>query len=323
MGMGKVFVRRGINVIVVVSLVLIINFLLFRVMPGDPAMMMLSDLLTAEYRAVLIQKFGLDLPLHIQFIKYIQQLSQGNLGISFLYRRPVSDIIIERMPATILLLLSSYIITVILSVSLGLLAAWKRGSKTDLSLIIFGQTLNSMPIFWLGGLLLLYLSVQLDIFPLMGLYRPWIDYENVFALIGDILYHLFLPMMTLGISNIGGLFLITRNSLLDVFTEDYILTARAIGLDNRTILFRNALRNAMLPLTTIIMIRLGFIVSGAILTETVFTWPGIGQVIHSAVVRQDFPLLQGIFLVITVSAVIANFISEIIYGYLDPRVRYE
>lgn len=323
MGMGKVFVRRGINVIVVVSLVLIINFLLFRVMPGDPTMMMLSDLLTAEYRAVLIQKFGLDLPLHIQFIKYIQQLSQGNLGISFLYRRPVSDIIIERMPATILLLLSSYIITVILSVSLGLLAAWKRGSKTDLSLIIFGQTLNSMPIFWLGGLLLLYLSVQLDIFPLMGLYRPWIDYENVFALIGDILYHLFLPMMTLGISNIGGLFLITRNSLLDVFTEDYILTARAIGLDNRTILFRNALRNAMLPLTTIIMIRLGFIVSGAILTETVFTWPGIGQVIHSAVVRQDFPLLQGIFLVITVSAVIANFISEIIYGYLDPRVRYE
>jgi peptide/nickel transport system permease protein len=130
-------------------------------------------------------------------------------------------------------------------------------------------------------------------------------------------------MMTLGIANIGGLFLITRNSLLDVFTEDYIMTARAIGLDNRTILFRNALRNAMLPVTTIIMIRLGFIVSGAILTETVFTWPGIGQVIHSAVVRQDYPLLQGIFLVITISAVLANFISELIYGYLDPRVRYE
>jgi peptide/nickel transport system permease protein len=323
MGVGQVAIKRGINAIFLICLVTIINFFLFRVMPGDPIAMMTSPSITAEVRAILLQKFGLDKPLHIQFIKYIEQLLQGNLGMSFVYQRPVVDLIAERLPNTVLLLLSSYIITVILSIVLGLVAAWKRGGKIDISLIIFSLWMHSMPIFWLGGLLLLFFSIQLNIFPVIGISTPWLEHENTLSYIADVAYHLFLPMMTLGIGNIGGMFLITRNSLLDVFSEDYIVTAKAIGLSSRTILFRNVLRNAMLPLATVILMRLGFIIGGAVTTETVFSWPGVGLLIYRAVMHEDYPLLQGAFLIITISAVLANYVAEIVYGYLDPRVRYE
>ena len=323
MGIGGVAIKRGVNTIFIIFIVTILNFVLFRIMPGDPITMITSVEIPVELRIVLLRQFGLDQPLYIQFIKYIEQLLRGNLGVSFIYQRPVTAIIFERLPATILLLLSSYLVTVLLSISMGLIAAWKRGGKTDLALITFGQVLNSMPIFWFGGLLLLYFAVHLKIVPLMGVTTLGLDHKTIFSHFSDVVYHLFLPMIALGVGNFGGLFLITRNSLLDVYTEDYITTAKAIGLSNRKILFHNALRNAMLPLFTVIMMRLGFIVGGAILTETIFTWPGIGQIIHSAVVYQDYPLLQGCFLFITISAVLANYISEMIYGYLDPRVRYE
>jgi len=302
MGIGKVVVKRGVYAIILIFIMTIINFFLFRVMPGDPVAMISSPSITAEMRKILLIKFGLDKPLHVQFVKYIQQLLQGNLAV--------------------LLLLSSYIITVFLSISLGLIASWKRGGKLDISFIVFGLWMHSMPIFWLGGLLLLYFSVQLDLFPVIGISTPWLVHENSFSYIVDVAHHLFLPMMTLGIGNIGGMFLITRNSLLDVFSEDYVTTAKSLGLTNRTILLHNVLRNAMLPLTTVILMRLGFIIGGAVTTETVFTWPGVGLLIYRAVMQEDYPVLQGAFLIITISAILANYLAEIIYGYLDPRVRY-
>jgi len=323
MGIGRVAFKRGINAIVLIGVVTVINFFLFRIMPGDPTTMMISPRMTHETRRIILHKFGLDQPLHVQFVRYIQQLLSGNLGVSFIYQKPVLDLIVERIPNTVLLLLSSFIITVILSIITGLVAAWKRGSKLDISLIVFGLTMHALPIFWLGGLLLLYFSVQFDLFPVIGVSTPWLEHESWFSYAADVLHHLFLPMMTLGIGNIGSLFLITRNSLLDVFAEDYVTTAMAVGVPSRTILFRNVLRNAMLPLVTIIMLRLGFIIGGAVTTETVFTWPGVGLLIYRSVLQEDYPVLQGAFLIITISAVLANFMAEIIYGYLDPRVRYE
>lgn len=323
MGMGIIAIKRGVNALVLIVLVTIVNFFLFRVMPGDPVAMLVSPTITAEVREILLHKFGLDQPLHIQFVRYIQQLLRGDMGISFVYQRPVLELIFERIPNTILLLLSSYIITVILSIITGLVAAWKRGSKTDISLIVFSLTMHSLPIFWLGGLLLLYFSVQLDLFPVIGMTSPWLHHENTWSYMVDVAHHLFLPMMALGIGNIGSMFLITRNSLLDVFSEDYVITAKSIGLSNRTILFHNVLRNAMLPLVTVIMMRLGFIIGGAVTTETVFSWPGVGLLIYRSVLQEDYPVLQGAFLIITISAILANFLAEIIYGYLDPRVRYE
>jgi len=323
MGIGTVAIKRGVNAIVLIGIVTVINFFLFRVMPGDPTAMMISPRMTHETRRIILHKFGLDRPLHVQFLRYIQQLLKGDLGISFIYQRPVLDLIVERIPNTVLLLLSSFIITVILSIITGLVAAWRRGSKIDISLIVFGLTLHALPIFWLGGLLILYFSVQLDLFPVIGISTPWLEHPNMFSYVADVLHHLFLPMMTLGVGNIGSLFLITRNSLLDVFSEDYVMTVRAIGVPNRTILFRNVLRNAMLPLVTIIMMRLGFIIGGAVTTETVFSWPGVGLLIFRSVMQEDYPVLQGVFIIITISAVLANFLAEVIYGYLDPRVRYE
>lgn len=323
MGIGKIIIKRGVNAIILIFIVMTINFFLFRLVPGNPVLMIISPDMTLEARQTLFIKYGLDKPLHIQYVTYIQEVFKGNLGISFVYNKPVLDLVFERVPATILLLLSSYIITVILSIALGLVAAWKRGSKFDISLIVFGLSLHSMPTFWMGGLLLMYFSVNLGLFPITGLSTPWLVHENVYSYIKDIAYHLFLPMMALGIGNIGGMFFITRNSLLDIFSEDYIITAKSLGLKDKTILFHNVLRNAMLPLTTVILIRLGFIIGGAVTTEMVFTWPGVGLLIYWSVMAQDYPVLQGAFLIITISAVFANYIAEIIYGYLDPRIRYE
>jgi peptide/nickel transport system permease protein len=179
-----------------------------------------------------------------------------------------------------------------------------------------------MPTFWLGGLMLLYFGVQLNWFPVSGVTSPWIEHPDIFSYIADVAHHLFLPMMCLGLGTFGGIFLIMRNTLLDVFSQDYILTARAAGLSNRTILFKNALNNAMLPMITIIAIRFGFMVGGAILTETIFSWPGIGLRIYEAVLQHDYPVLQGAFLIITIFVVLANLIADITYQYMDPRVRY-
>lgn len=286
-------------------------------------MMIVSDYMPAELRQVLLVKYGLDKPLHIQFIKYIQQLSQGNLGTSFQYQKPVITLILERLPNTILLLLSANLISIPMSIAFGLLAAWKMGSKIDISTTISSLILYSMPIFWLGGLLLMYFAVQLRMFPVIGISTPWLKHENVFSYIKDVAHHLFLPMIAIAISDFGGLFLIMRNSLLDIFSEDYITTTRAIGLSNRIILFNNVLRNAMLPLTTLVILRMGFIIGGSVTIETVFSWPGIGLLIFNAVRQQDYPTLQGTFLVISIAVVLANFIADIVYGYIDPRVRYE
>jgi peptide/nickel transport system permease protein len=234
----------------------------------------------------------------------------------------VWDAILERLPSTILLMLSSNIIAILLGIVLGVLAAWKRGTKVDISSIIVSLTLYSMPMFWLGGLMIILFSVRLRMFPIFGMVTPGASYANIWEYLADVGSHLFLPMMSFGIGTFGGLFLIMRNTMIDAFTEDYTLTAKAIGLDNRTIIFKNVMRNAMLPVITIISLRLGFMVGGAILTETVFSWPGIGLLTYRAVMAHDYQMLQGVFLVITVLVVLANLMADIIYGYADPRVRY-
>jgi peptide/nickel transport system permease protein len=175
--------------------------------------------------------------------------------------------------------------------------------------------------FWVGGIMLLIFSIRLDWFPLFGTVSIGVTYSGALEYILDYLHHLFLPAITMGLVGYGGLYLIMRSSLLDVFTEDYILTARAIGLSDSTIIFNNALKNAMLPLVTIIAIRLGYMFSGSLLTETVFSWPGLGLTIYNAVNSRDYPVLQAVFLVITIIVIMANFIADIIYGYIDPRVQ--
>jgi peptide/nickel transport system permease protein len=320
------FIKRALLAITTIFIVIMINFFLFRIMPANPVDILISPVqgqekMGPEIKEALMKDLGLDKPLYIQFIIYLQNVLTLNLGYSFVAPRPVATIIAERLANTLVLMISGNILSILMAVSLGVIAAWKRGSKIDLGSLISALTLTSMPMFWVGGIILLIFSVRLDLFPMYGTTKIGFIHPNFLSYLGDYLHHLFLPMITMALVSFGGLFLIMRNSLMDVFSEDYILTAQAMGLSDRTIIFKNALKNAMLPLITIIAIRIGFMFSGSILTETVFSWPGLGYTIYQAVEWRDYPILQGTFLIITILVVISSFVAELIYGYIDPRIR--
>jgi len=322
LGFRSFVFRRSIESLITIFIVITLNFYLFRIMPGDPVSIMFNPSISPEAKEIMLKEMGLDKPLLDQYVIYLRNLLRGNLGYSFLLHEPVFKAILERLPNTILLMLSSNIIAIFLGVVLGALAAWKRGSVTDVSSIILSLSLYSMPMFWLGGMMILVFSVQFHLFPIFGIVTPGVDYSSFWDYAWDVLRHLTLPMISLGVGTFGGLFLIMRNTMLDALTEDYTLTAKAIGLKNRTIIFKNVMRNAMLPLITIVSLRLGFMVAGSILTETVFSWPGVGRLIYSSVLAHDYQLLQGAFLIITILVVLANFIADIIYGVADPRIRF-
>jgi peptide/nickel transport system permease protein len=318
--------KRTLICVITIFSVIIINFFLFRVMPANPVDILISPLqgqekMGPEIREALMKDLGLDKPLYMQFFIYLVDVFTLNFGYSFITPRPVISIISERLVNTLVLMFSGNILSVAIAVVLGVIAAWKRGSKTDIGSLMSALILTSMPMFWVGGIILLVFAVRMDLFPMFGTVRIGYSHPNIISFLGDYLHHLFLPMITMALVSFGGLFLIMRNSLLDVFSEDYILTSKAVGLSDRTIIFKNALQNAMLPLITIIAIRLGFMISGSLLTETVFAWPGLGLTIYQAVNSRDYPILQGAFLIITILVVLSNFIAEIIYGYFDPRVR--
>ena len=326
MGTREYVIKRAAICVTTIFTIIVVNFFLFRVMPANPVDMMINPLLgreaaRPEIREALIRSLGLDKPLWIQFIVYLREILSGKFGVSFAAHRPVLEMIAGRFVNTLVLMVTGNILSILLAVMLGVVAAWKRGGLADISSLISALTLSSMPMFWVGGIIILIFSVHLDWFPMFGTTTLGMSHPNTLSYIYDYLNHLFLPMITMTLVSFGGLFLIMRNALLDVFSEDYILTARAAGLNNRTIIFNNALRNAMLPLVTIVAIRLGFMIGGSLLTETVFSWPGLGLTIYQAVNARDYPLLQGAFLIITTLVVLSNFVAEMIYGYIDPRIR--
>jgi peptide/nickel transport system permease protein len=320
------FTKRIILVITTIFAVIVINFFLFRIMPSNPVDILISPLQGQEkmdpaIKEALMHDLGLDRPLYIQFIIYMKNVFTLNLGSSFLSHRPVATIIGERLVNTLVLMISGNILSVLLAISLGVIAAWKRGSKTDVVSLISALTMTSMPGFWIGGIIIMVFAVRMDLFPMYGTAKIGYSHPNFISFLSDYLHHLTLPLITMGLTWFGGFFLIMRNALLDVFSEDYIFTAQAVGLSERVILFKNALQNAMLPLITVIAIRIGFLMSGVMLLETVFSWPGLGYTIYQAVEFRDYPVLQGTFLIITIVVILSNFIAEIVYGLADPRVR--
>ena len=326
MSSREYFLRRSVICLVTIFSVIVINFFLFRVMPSNPVDILISPLqgqekMGPEVREALMRDLGLDKPLYIQFFVYLKNVFTLNFGYSFVSPRPVAKIIRERLVNTLVLMFSGNILSIFMAVTIGVISAWKHNSNIDISSLISALTLSSMPMFWVGGIILLIFSVRLDLFPMFGTVRIGYSHPNLLSFLSDYLHHLALPMITMALVSYGGLFLIMRNALLDVFSEDYILTAKAVGLSERIIIFKNALRNAMLPLITILAIRLGFLISGSLLTETVFAWPGLGYTIYQAVEYRDYPVLQGTFLIVTILVVLSNFIAELIYGYADPRVR--
>ena len=322
--------------------VLVLNFFLFRVLPGDPARAGVHDpRLKKEAIEALRVRYGLDKPvincfrslnpikfgdcavnpLDTQFFIYLGNLTKGELGISYHQNRPVRDILGERLWNTILLIGAGQILSIIVGVIFGVFAAWKARTSIDYAALITGLVAWSLPTFWLGIILLFWGSNHG--FPIGGKATPGIGTYPFMYQLGDTLKHLVLPTLTYTIVFMGEYMLVMRSSLMDVLSEDYILTARAKGLSTFQILKDHALKNAMLPIVTIIAINLGFTVAGAIQIEAVFSWPGLGGAIFDSVLRRDYPVLQGAFLLIAVTVILANLVADLMYSYLDPRVQTE
>jgi peptide/nickel transport system permease protein len=301
--------------------VLVLNFFLFRIMPGDPARI-LTRLSRASPTIIenLREELGLDRPMIVQFFDYIGDTLTGELGISTSLSRPVTEIIGEGIWPTVLLLGVSTVAATLIGIALGIWGAWRRGTAADTTTLGFALVTYSMPEFWLGMLLILLFSVTLGIFPTSFMSTFGVQDAPLLTQALDTLDHLFLPALTLTLALLGEYALIMRSSIIEVMNEDYVTTARAKGMREALVLRRHIVPNALLPVVTLAAINLGFIVSGAITIETVFTWPGLGLLTYDAIVDKDFPMMQGLFLVFSAAIIVANLIADFFVGILDPRV---
>ncbi|HEY7732972.1 MAG TPA: ABC transporter permease [Gaiellaceae bacterium] len=303
------------------AFVVVFNFFLFRVVEPDPvANLFRGRNLTQEQRAELQQQFGLDGSRLEQFGRYVQQTAQLNLGRSYVSNEPVASEIVERAWPTIALVGVSTLLSTVFGVLLGIVAAWRRGSKTDYASTTFTMTTYSMPDFWLGMLLLIAFAVVLGWFPVGGITDPGSDASGIAKLL-DQAHHMFLPALTLTLAYLGEYTLIMRSSLLETMREDYLVLARAKGLRDVVVRNRHAVPNAILPVVTLIAINFGFVLSGAIAVEAIFSWPGLGLLTYDSLNAPDLPMLQGLFLVFSASVIFFNLIANLLYAYLDPRVR--
>ena len=304
---------------------LVVNFFLFRVLPGDPVRTLARNRLVSDKQvAELRRTLGLDQPLPQQFVTYLHNTFTGELGISFKYRQPVGTLILDRLWPTLILVGTGTLLATIIGLRIGIKSAWERGGRFDRWSTGTTLTLYSMPEWWLGLMLLAVIGVGIgplpNLFPAGGLISPGLDPWSLRGIL-DQAWHLTLPIITLALAYLAEYALIMRSSLLDEMGEDYLVTARAKGLRDAIVRRRHAVRNALLPATTLVALNLGFVVSGAITIETVFSVPGLGLLTTEALSVPDFPLLQGTFLFFSAAVIVANLIANLLYSYLDPRVR--
>ena len=301
--------------------VLVFNFFLFRVVQSDPiATLFRGRNISAETRAELARQFGLDKSTPEQFVFYLRETAQLNLGVSYQSRRPVWDEISARIPNTVLLVGTSAALSALIGTAAGIVSAWRRGSTTDYSLTTSTMVLYSMPDFWLGMILLSVFAVSLGWFPIGGIVDPGTNPTGMARAL-DQLHHLVLPGLTLTLAYLGEYAIVTRSSLLDVMGEDYLHVARAKGLREIKVRDRHAVPNALLPVVTLSAINFGFVLSGAIAVETLYSWPGLGKATADAIRGPDLPMLQGLFLVFSAAVIVFNLIADLAYTWLDPRVR--
>jgi peptide/nickel transport system permease protein len=297
------------------------NFFLFRVVQSDPvANLYRGRNLTQSQRAELTKQFGLDGSLGTQFGHYLQQTASLNLGRSYTDNQPVASEIWHKAWPTIALVGTSTLLSTVFGVLLGIVAAWRRRTKADYSVTTFTMATYAMPDFWLGMLLLTAFAVALGWFPVGGITDPSSNATGV-AKLADEAKHMVLPALTLTLAYLGEYALVMRSSLLETMREDYLVLARAKGLRDVLVRNRHAVPNALLPVVTLIAINFGFVLSGAIAVEAIFSWPGLGLQTYDALQGPDLPMLQGLFLVFSAAVIFFNLLADLLYAYLDPRVR--
>ncbi len=323
-GTRRYIAQRFVQTIIVWFMIITLNFIIFRVMPGDPRQALLGEGIPPELRQAIVERFGLDKSLIEQYFIYLVNLFQGDMGYSFShFGEPVWKTIFDfRFANTFILMGASMAAAIIIGIVVGVIAAARRDTLIDTGSTVTFLVAYAMPVFWIGLLMLMFFGFQLGIIPLAGTITRGYVHVNFLDYWRDYLWHMTGPWIVLTLSFIGGFYLIMRDSVLDVFTQDYILAARAKGLKERTILFGHAMRNAMLPMVSVVAVNLPYLISGAMITEFVFSWSGLGLLTYHSVLSVDYPVLQGIFLFLASITVFANFLADVLYLYLDPRIRY-
>ena len=360
--MTRYIIRRLFLLLPVLLGISIVTFGMLRLIPGDPAQVMMGERATEEQLAAFRQRMGFDQPVYVQYLRYMRDLVKLDLGRSILTNRPVTEEIAQRFPATFELTLGAMAFSTLFGITAGIIAAYKHNSFSDVVVMFIALVGVSMPIFWLG-LMLAYLfgfklhwlppsgrlTVGIELLPMTQAWRlgeslaatsprpplhALLDFLSGFYVLDamltgnwkalwDVVKHLVLPSVALGSIPMAIIARMTRSSLLEVLGEDYVRTARAKGLHERSVLFAHALRNALLPIVTVLGLQLGFLLGGAILTETIFSWPGLGRLVVNRILARDYPAVQGTVIIIASTFVVINLIVDISYAYFDPRIRFE
>lgn len=335
------FILRRLGMVIPTFIgITLLAFLFVHMIPGDPVMIMAGERgISPERHAQLMAEFGLDKPLFQQYITYLNGVLHGDLGISLKSRIPVWDEFVPRFKATLELGICAMLFAVVIGIPVGTLAAVKRGSVFDHTAVGLSLTGYSMPIFWWGMMLIMLVSVHLDLTPVSGRVGDTVFLDDTMPLTGfmlidtlfwgmegdfkDAVMHLILPAIVLGTIPLAVIVRMTRSSMLEVLGEDYIRTARAKGLSRLRVIIVHALRNAMLPVVTVIGLQIGTLLAGAILTETIFSWPGLGRWLIEALQRRDYPVVQGGVLLVATMIILVNLLVDVLYGVINPRIRHK
>ncbi len=315
--------KKVLNYIIALTVILCLNFLLPRLLPGDPLSTLYGDealiCMTDELKADITSRFGLDKSLPKQFIHYIGSLFKGDLGYSYSYNDSVLNVIMRSLPYTLLLVGLALIISTISGFILGLESGWNYGNIKDKSFLIGFMLLNGFPDFFIGIILLIIFAVTANIFPLSGAFTPYSNFTGI-VLVKDFVKHLILPLMSLIFAEITACYLLSRTTVVSILGEQYILTAKAKGLKEKRIKFKHVGKNSLLPILTRTGIRAGKLITGALFIEIVFAYPGIGLLIYDSLLMRDYPMIQGIFLLVAVGVLSFNFVVDLTYKKIDPRV---
>lgn len=313
--------RRLFQVIPAVAGILLIGLALIELAPGDPVLALAGQSGDAAYYADVRARFGLDRPLPERFLTYAGNILRGDLGVSYVQGRPVIDIIGERLPPTLLLTGMALIISTVTGIMLGAVAATHRHQLPDIGIQVSTLTIDAAPIFWVGQLAILGLSLHLGVFPVQGMSSAETPQGAVAGTL-DLLHHLVLPAVVLALGQIAVVARVARIGFIEELSQDYVRTARAKGLAERRVVLVHAMRRALIPVATVIGGRLGHLISGAVVVEIIFGWPGLGRILVVATQTRDMPIIMGIFLIVSFSVVVANLLTDLCYGWLDPRIAY-
>lgn len=319
--MSGTYIWRRIGYgLITLFIIVTLNFVIFRIMPGDPTSLVLSPDFTPEMRQLLLEKYGLDQPLPIQYVLYLKSMLTFDFGRSFYNRQPVLEELLARLPNTLMLLGTAFVLNVFIGVTLGLRMATKQGTRLEAAVTGVSLFLNAMPGFFIGLLLLLAFAYYWPIFPIRGTMSVPPP-TGFWAVVLDRIHHLVLPVTAVTLSGYGSWYLYTRNNVVGALGQDYVLTARAKGLTQREVLYRHAFRSVLPPIVTLVFLSLPGLITGAVITETIFSLYGVGRYLVDATLQQDYPVVQGCFYIIALAVLLCNLAADLVYGLVDPRIR--